>query len=61
MLGILGIRDHWLVLAGQLLSNIGDWLLLVAAPYFVFQLTGSTPATGLTLTAESVPAVLSPG
>lgn len=31
---------------------------MVAAPHFVFQLTGSTMATGLTLTAESVPAIL---
>lgn len=58
MLGVLRIRDFRLLLAGQLLSNTGDWLLLVAAPYFVFELTGSTMATGLTLTAESVPAVL---
>lgn len=58
MLGVLRIRDYRMLLAGQLLSNIGDWLLLVAAPYFVFELTGSTLATGLTLTAESVPAVL---
>ena len=58
MLGVLRIRDYRMLLTGQLLSNIGDWLLLVAAPYFVFQLTGSTLATGLTLTAESVPAVL---
>jgi MFS family permease len=58
MLGVLRIRDYRLLLAGQLLSNIGDWLLLVAAPYFVFELTGSTMATGLALTAESVPAVL---
>lgn len=58
MLGVLRIRDYRTLLAGQLLSNIGDWLLLVAAPYFVFELTGSTLATGLTLTAESVPAVL---
>jgi len=58
MLGVLRIRDYRLLLAGQLLSNIGDWLLLVAAPYFVFELTGSTLATGLTLTAESVPAIV---
>ena len=58
MLGVLRIRDYRMLLAGQLLSNIGDWLLLVAAPYFVFELTGSSLATGLTLTAESVPAVL---
>jgi MFS family permease len=58
MLGVLRIRDFRLLLTAQLLSSIGDWLLLVAAPYFVFKLTGSTMATGLTLTAESVPAVL---
>ena len=58
MLGVLRIRDFRLLLVGQLLSNIGDWLLLVAAPFFVFELTGSTMATGLTLTAESIPAIL---
>ena len=55
---VLRIGDLRLLLAGQLLSNVGDWLLLVAAPFFVFELTGSTTATGLTLTAESVPAIL---
>jgi predicted MFS family arabinose efflux permease len=58
MLGVLRNRDFRLLLVSQLLSNTGDWLMLVAAPYFVFELTGSTMATGLTLTAESVPAIL---
>lgn len=58
MIRVLRIRDFRLLLAGQLLSNSGDWLLLVAAPLFVFELTASTMATGLTLTAESVPAIL---
>jgi MFS family permease len=58
MLEVLRIRDFRLLLTGQLLSNIGDWLLLVAAPFFVFELTGSALATGLTLTAESVPAMV---
>lgn len=58
MLEVLRIRDYRLVLASQLLSSIGDWLLLVAAPYFVFDLTGSAVATGATLVAESVPAVV---
>jgi MFS family permease len=58
VLDVLRIRDYRLVLASQLLSSIGDWLLLVAAPFFVFELTGSTLATGLTLTAESLPALL---
>jgi predicted MFS family arabinose efflux permease len=58
MFAVLRIRDYRLVLTGQLLSSIGDWLLLVAGPYFVFHLTGSTLATGLSLMAETVPAVL---
>ncbi|WP_019060931.1 hypothetical protein [Streptomyces prunicolor] len=31
VLGVLRIRDYRLVAAGQLLSSLGDWLLLVAA------------------------------
>jgi MFS family permease len=58
MLGTLRIRDFRLLLTGQLLSMIGTWLLLVAAPFFVFRLTGSTMATGLSMAAETVPAVL---
>ncbi len=58
MLSVLRIRDYRLLLTGQFLSSIGDWLLLVAAPFFVFRLTGSTMATGLTEAAETVPAVL---
>lgn len=58
MLRVLRNRDYRLVLTSQLLSNIGDWLLLVAAPFFVFELTGSPVATGLTLVAESVPAIV---
>ncbi|WP_323747788.1 MFS transporter [Catenulispora rubra] len=58
MLGTLRNRDYRLILTGQLLSSIGTWLLLVAAPFFVFRLTGSTMATGLSMAAETVPAVL---
>jgi MFS family permease len=58
MLSVLRVRDYRLVLTGQLLSSIGNWLLLVAAPYFVYHLTGSTIATGLSLMAQTAPAVL---
>ncbi|WP_230419719.1 MFS transporter [Catenulispora pinistramenti] len=58
MLSVLRIRDYRLILTGQFLSSIGDWLLLVAAPFFVFRLTGSTMATGLSMAAETVPAVV---
>ncbi|MFD8810461.1 MFS transporter [Streptomyces sp. NPDC059627] len=58
MFDVLRVRDFRLVTAADLLSSLGDWLLLVAAPYFVLRLTGSTLATGLTLAAETVPALL---
>ena len=58
MFSVLRIRDYRLLITGQLLSNLGDWLLLIAAPFFVFRLTGSTLATGLSMAAETVPAVL---
>jgi MFS family permease len=58
VLGVLRIRDYRLVAMSQLLSSLGDWLLLVAAPFFVLRLTGSTLATGAALAAETVPALL---
>ncbi|MEU9448774.1 MFS transporter [Streptomyces sp. NPDC048277] len=58
MLDVLRVRDFRLVAVADLLSGLGDWLLLVAAPYFVLRLTGSTMATGLTLAAETLPALV---
>ncbi|MFI1094917.1 MFS transporter [Streptomyces sp. NPDC020917] len=58
MFDVLRLRDFRLVAAADLLSSAGDWLLLVAAPYFVLRLTGSTLATGLTLAAQTLPALL---
>ncbi|GIG61688.1 MFS transporter [Longispora fulva] len=51
-------RDFRLLLTGQFLSSLGDWLLVVAAPFYVWQLTGSALATGLAIAAEMVPALL---
>ncbi|MGW3957614.1 MFS transporter [Streptomyces sp. NPDC004752] len=58
MFDVLRVRDYRLVASAELLSSLGDWLLLVAAPYFVLRLTGSTLATGLALAAETLPALL---
>jgi MFS family permease len=58
MIAILRERDFRLLWTGQLLSSLGSWLLLVAVPYRVFQLTGSPAATGLTFVIGSVPGVL---
>ncbi|GAA1576030.1 MFS transporter [Kribbella karoonensis] len=40
------------------MSGIGSWLLVVAIPVYVFALTGSTVATGLTLALEALPALV---
>jgi predicted MFS family arabinose efflux permease len=53
----LKIVDFRFLLAGNLISNLGSSLLVVALPFQVFRLTGSTAATGLTLAAESLPAL----
>jgi predicted MFS family arabinose efflux permease len=51
----LRIRDFRLLWTGQLLSSLGSWLLLIAVPYRVYELTGSPVATGFAFTAGSVP------
>jgi MFS family permease len=48
-------RRLWL---GQLASSLGTWLLVVAVPLYVFDLTGSTLATGIAFVAETLPAVV---
>lgn len=40
------------------ISGIGSWLLVVAIPVHVFQLTGSAAATGLTVALEALPALI---
>lgn len=51
-------RDLRFLLSAQLLSTLGNWMLLVAAPFYVLEVTGSAAASGLTFVAESAPAVL---
>ena len=57
---LLRHRDFRLLWTGQLLSSIGTWLLFVAVPYRVFQLTGSPAATGLTFVAALPTTLLGP-
>ncbi|GAB3014799.1 MFS transporter [Streptomyces pseudoechinosporeus] len=47
-----------LLWASSTVSGLGSWLLVVALPFHVFQLTGSPAATGLTLALEALPALL---
>jgi MFS family permease len=58
VLAALRVRDFRLLWAGRFVSLLGTWLLTVAVPAYVLQLTGSLMATGLTLAAEYLPALL---
>src|SRR4051812_47483047 len=51
-------RPFGLLWSSQLLSNVGNWLLIVAVPVFVFQITGSALSIGLAFFAETAPALV---
>lgn len=48
-------RSLWL---GQFASTLGTWLLVIGVPLHVFELTGSTAATGAAFVAETLPALM---
>ncbi|MEV0796067.1 MFS transporter [Kribbella sp. NPDC050281] len=54
----LGNRDFRRLWISGGVSGIGSWLLIVAIPFYVFDLTGSTVATGLALALEALPALV---
>lgn len=58
MLEALKIRDYRLLWSGRTVSLLGSWLLVIAIPAHVYTFTGSMLATGLTLVAEYLPALL---
>lgn len=51
-------RNFALLWLGQLLSIIGDWMIYIALPMYVYNLTGSVLATGIMFIAETLPGVL---
>ncbi|MBP2354239.1 Na+/melibiose symporter-like transporter [Kribbella aluminosa] len=51
-------RDFRRLWLSGAVSGIGSWLLVVAIPVYVFTLTGSAAATGLTLALEALPALI---
>jgi MFS family permease len=55
---VSGRRNVALVLAGQAVSLLGDYVALLALPLFVVELTGSAFDLGLTMAFETVPTLL---
>jgi MFS family permease len=51
-------RGFALLWAGGLVSDLGDWTLLIGLPVFVFQLTGSALTTSTIFVAELIPALV---
>jgi MFS family permease len=58
MLATLRNRNFALLWLGGLVSFFGDWALLIALPVFVYDLTGSTLATGGMFIAQTLPRLL---
>jgi MFS family permease len=58
MFAALKKRNFALLWLGQLVSLCGDALLIIAVPYFVYQLTGSVLQTGIAVVVQTLPAVL---
>jgi MFS family permease len=58
MLATLRNRNFALLWLGGLISFFGDWALLIALPVFVYDLTGSTLATGGMFIAQTLPRLL---
>ena len=58
MFALLRRRGFALLWTGGLISAVGDWVLFVALPFYVYQRTGSTLATGATFLAQILPPLL---
>jgi MFS family permease len=58
VLTVLRQRDFSLLWFGGVLSVIGDYFLFVALPFFVYERTGSTLATGAMFVAQTLPRLL---
>ena len=57
MLTVLRQRNFALLWSGQLISLIGDWVLVITLPFYVFQVTGSVLASGAMFIVQVLPRV----
>ncbi len=57
MLDALRQRNFTYLWFGQVISLIGDWVLFVALPFYVYSLTGSTLATGFMFIVQTLPMI----
>src|SRR5579884_1501541 len=55
MIAALRQRNFSLLWFGQLISLLGDWILFVALPFYIYTLTGSTLATGVMFIVQTLP------
>src|SRR5690349_11400335 len=58
MLAVLRRRNFAMLWLGQLVSHIGDMVLIIALPFHVYQITGSLLQTGLMYIVETLPRIL---
>jgi MFS family permease len=58
MLAVLRQRNFSLLWSGGILSVVGDFFLFVALPFFVYERTGSTLATGAMFAAQTLPRLI---
>ena len=54
----LRVRDFRVLFAGQALSTLGDWLLVVAVPIHAYAITRSAAATAAVYAAQNLPALI---
>ncbi|MGH2356050.1 MAG: MFS transporter, partial [Chloroflexota bacterium] len=58
MIAVLRRRDFALLWTAGLISLLGDSVLRVALPFYVYQRTGSPASTGLMVIVETLPQIL---
>ncbi len=58
MLSVFRQRNFALLWLGQVISIAGDWVLFIGLPFYVYELTGSTLATGGMFLVQTLPRIL---